>query len=209
MNAFVRRSAPFFWAFLGVVLLLAAFYFDASVHSWMRAHQTPAVTSVMGAASRWGDWPPHVAVALIAAALAYFAGSRQWLAIFLALVLACAVAGTANRAIKIATGRARPSVTLDPGWHGMKFGSKYTAFPSGHTAATTAFFGALLFARRRIGLALLPIPLLIATSRVYLGAHHLSDVVAGAIVGTIAGFLAWRFVHRRLQRGPPGEATPV
>ena len=207
MNTFARRGAPFLWAFLGVVLLLGAFYLDAPVHSWMRDHQSPSVTPVMEAASRWGDWPPHVAVALIAAALAYFAGSRQWLAIFLALVLACAVAGTVNRAIKIAAGRARPSVTMDPGWHGLKFSSKYTAFPSGHTAATTAFFGALLFARWRVGLALLPIPFLIATSRVYLGAHHLSDVVAGAIVGTISGFFVWRFVHRRLQRGAAGEAA--
>ncbi len=209
MNTFARRAAPFLWAFLCVVLLLGAFYFDAPVHSWMREHQSPAVTRVMEAASYWGDWPPHVAVALIAAVLAYFAGSRQWLAIFLALVLACAVAGTVNRAIKIAAGRARPSVTMDPGWHGLKFSSKYTAFPSGHTAATTAFFGALLFARWRIGLMLLPIPLLIATSRVYLGAHHLSDVVGGAIVGTGSGFLVWRFVHRRLQRDAASEVTPA
>jgi undecaprenyl-diphosphatase len=202
---FARRGAPFLWALLGVVLLLGAFYFDAAVHSWMQEHQAPAVTAVMEGASRWGDWPPHVAVGFIAAVLAYFAGSRQWLAIFLALVLACAVAGTVNRAIKIAAGRARPSVTMDPGWHGLKFSSKYTAFPSGHTAATAAFFGTLIFARRRIGLALLPIPLLIATSRVYLGAHHLSDVMGGAIVGTISGFLVWRFVHRRWSQGAAGK----
>jgi undecaprenyl-diphosphatase len=72
---------------------------------------------------------------------------------------------------------------------------KYQSFPSGHTVASSAFFGALLLARRGIGLACLPIPILIATSRLYLKAHHLSDVVFGAILGFCCALLAWRLLR--------------
>ena len=152
----------------------------------------------MGRVSWWGDWPPHVIVALIGAAIAYAVGSRRWIMICVAMVIACALAGLVNRTIKIATGRARPLVTQDAGWNGLRFSSKYTSFPSGHTAATTAIFGTLVCARRRVGLALLPIPLLIAASRIYLNAHYLSDVVGGALVGLLAALVTWRFISNKM-----------
>ena len=76
------------------------------------------------------------------------------------------------------------------------------AFPSGHTAY--AFAGATLLAARYPKLR---IPLyigagLVGVTRIYLGRHYLSDVIAGAAVGTITGalvsrhrgmLLSWRF----------------
>jgi membrane-associated phospholipid phosphatase len=200
VKAFTALHGPYVWALVCIALLLAAFYFDAAVHAWARQHQTPGWSMVMEFASRWGDWPSHVALGLIGAGVAYTLRNRRWLAIFLSMVLACAVAGLVTRTIKIAAGRARPSVVTDPGWHGLRFSSKYTSFPSGHTAATTGFFGALLFARRRAGLVLLPVPLIIGSSRVYVGAHYLSDVTGGAIIGTMSAIVAWRYVHRRLAK---------
>jgi undecaprenyl-diphosphatase len=60
------------------------------------------------------------------------------------------------------------------------------------------FFGVLLFVRRGLGLALLPIPLLIAFSRLYLGAHYLSDVVCGALLGILCAWIAVQLLR-------PGE----
>jgi membrane-associated phospholipid phosphatase len=97
-------------------------------------------------------------------------------------------------------GRARPSVKTEgqhlasqgAGWNGPRLSSKYHAFPSGHTAASTAFFAVLLFANWRIGLACLPIPILIGFSRMYLGAHYLSDVVCAAVLGALCAFAVTR-----------------
>ena len=75
------------------------------------------------------------------------------------MLIACALAGAAARVIKITSGRARPSVKTESVWNGPRLSSKYHAFPSGHTAASTAFFGTLLFVSWRIGLACLPIPI--------------------------------------------------
>jgi undecaprenyl-diphosphatase len=77
-------------------------------------------------------------------------------------------------------------------WNGPRWSAKYHSFPSGHTAASTAFFGVLIFANRRAGLALLPIPLLIAASRIYVAAHYLSDVVGAAIIGLLCAWLCAR-----------------
>ncbi len=190
------------WALVAAAALGLSFFFDAAVQAWIAQHQVPGWRAAMRLVSRWGDWPSHVALGLIGAAFAYFLGNRQWLAIFAAMVLACALAGTVNRGIKIVAGRARPSVTTDAGWHGPRLSSEYNAFPSGHTAASTAFFAVLLFARRRVGVPLLAIPLLIAFSRIYIAAHHLSDVVAGALVGILAALVLWRAVQSRMSSAP-------
>jgi membrane-associated phospholipid phosphatase len=179
-------------ALIVVLIMVAAFYCDAAVSSWIAQHQTRSGVNLMRAVTKLGDWPAHVAIGLAGAAIAAALGRREWLVIFAAMVVACALAGSVNRAIKATAGRSRPSVKVDAGWNGPSVSSNYHSFPSGHTAASSAFFATLLFARRRIGLALLPIPLLIASSRVYLNAHYLSDVVFAAVLGTACALLVWR-----------------
>jgi membrane-associated phospholipid phosphatase len=95
--------------------------------------------------------------------------------------------------VKISTGRARPSVQTAAEWNGPKLNPRYNAFPSGHTAASTAFFATLAFASWRIGLGFLAVPLLIAFSRMYVAAHYLSDVVCATILGLVVAY----FVARR------------
>jgi undecaprenyl-diphosphatase len=113
------------------------------------------------------------------------------------MLVALALAGVVARGVKVATGRARPSVKHEmTGWHGPRLSSRYNSFPSGHTAATTGFFGVLLFVRRRLGICLLPIPLLIAASRMYVAAHYLSDVVVAAILGFFCAWLCVRWILR-------------
>jgi len=146
----------------------------------------------MEAVSWFGDWPGHVLVGLILMAIAYWRRSKRWVRIFAAMLLACALAGIANRVVKISTGRARPDVQAEARWSGPNFSASYHSFPSGHTAASTAFFATLAFASWRIGLGLLAIPLLIAFSRMYVGAHHVSDVVCAALLATLVAYLVAR-----------------
>ncbi len=115
------------------------------------------------------------------------------------MMIACAIAVTAARIIKVSAGRARPSVHAETGWNGLRFTSKYHAFPSGHTASSTAFFAVLVFASWRAGAALLAVPLLIAFSRMYVGAHYLSDVVGAALLGVLTAWLVSRIPARRDQ----------
>jgi len=178
--------------FAAALLLVASFYLDATVHAWMTSHQDSALRNFMDAVSRVGDWPGHVALGLILLALAWWRKSQRWTRIFAAMILACALAGIATRVVKISAGRARPNVQSERAWQGPRLNPRYNAFPSGHTAASTAFFATLAFASWRIGAGFLAIPLLVAFSRMYVAAHYLSDVVAAALIGAVAAYVVAR-----------------
>jgi undecaprenyl-diphosphatase len=183
------------WMIYGAIATVAittAFYLDAPVRAWVVEHHNRAAQQFMRNVSRFGDWPEHVVAGLAGLAIAYWRRNKRWARVCLTMILACALAGIVARGTKFASGRARPSVKQELGWNGPRASEKYHSFPSGHTAATTAFFGVLLLARRRVGLLLLPVPLLIGTSRLYVGAHYLSDVVCAAVMGILCAWLCAR-----------------
>jgi membrane-associated phospholipid phosphatase len=169
--------------------MVAAFHFDHAMLNFIAQHQDRLANRMMNKISYFGDWPEHFAVGLLLAGIAWWRGSKKWTRIFLAMLIALAIAGLAGRVIKISTGRARPSVKTEEVWEGPRFSSKFHAFPSGHVAASTAFFAVLLLANWRIGLACLPIPLLIGFSRMYVAAHYLSDVVFAVVLGILCAIL--------------------
>ena len=193
----MKRAAVFYWLIglaIAAIAIGAAFYLDDTVWHFIMQHQNRAMRSFMHNVSRFGDWPSHVVIGLLLAGIAWWRGSKKWTRIFLSMLLAMALAGIAGHVIKRTVPRARPSVKSELRWGGPRFSTKYHAFPSGHVAASTAFFGVLFFARRRIGLACLPIPILIGFSRMYIGAHYLSDVVCAAVLGILCALLTAHFL---------------
>ena len=66
------------------------------------------------------------------------------------------------------------------------------SFPSGHTAASFAATTALFFCRHKLWKPALILSVLIAFSRLYLYVHYPTDVLSGAIVGSIMGYLGFR-----------------
>jgi membrane-associated phospholipid phosphatase len=174
---------------IAVIALVAAFLLDQATTHWISTYSSFELKRAMRIVSRVGDWPAHAIAGTIGIVVAFAAKSKAWVRIFLAMLVALAIAGITTRAIKIASGRARPSVKTEAHWNGPQFSSKYHAFPSGHTAASTAFFVALFLARKKMGAPLLLIPILIAISRMIVGAHYLSDVTFAAILGVICALL--------------------
>jgi membrane-associated phospholipid phosphatase len=176
------------------LLLVASLYLDRTVHEWMTKQGNLTARGFMQAVSRYGDWPEHIGLGLVLLGIAYWRGSKRWMRIFAAMILACALGGIGARVVKIATGRARPNVQAEAQWNGPRVSARYNAFPSGHTAASTAFFAALAFACWRVGAGFLVIPLLIAFSRMYVAAHYFSDVVCAAIIGVVTAYVVvnWR-----------------
>ena len=178
---------------LAIAAMVLAFHFDGAMRHWVAEHSNRTAKQVMRSVSHYGDWPEHLAAGLLIAGTAALRGNKRWVHIGLTMIAALALAGLLARGVKIATGRARPSVKHELGWSGPHLSSKYNSFPSGHTAATTAFFGVVFFANRRLALALSPIPLLIAFSRMYVAAHYLSDVVCAAILGILCAWVCARW----------------
>ena len=71
------------------------------------------------------------------------------------------------------------------------------SFPSGHTCASFAAACALYHALpRRWGIPCLVLAALISFSRLYVGVHYPSDVLAGALIGIFAGWAGWKLSQK-------------
>lgn len=75
------------------------------------------------------------------------------------------------------------------------------SFPSGHTACSFAV-AFLLFRKlpKKYGIPCLILATLIGFSRIYLGVHYLSDVIAGAVSGIVLSYAADYLVEAAEQR---------
>jgi undecaprenyl-diphosphatase len=78
--------------------------------------------------------------------------------------------------------RERPYISLAGIVPGTKVLDRYS-FPSGHTLHAVSFTILAVTSFPELGWLLVPFASLVAASRVVLGLHYPSDVVAGAIVG--------------------------
>ena len=119
-----------------------------------------------------------------------------------------------NALIKQLIGRARPFVggsanayLYDP----FNWTAAYASFPSNHatTVCAAAFSIGALFPRTRV--AMWTYAVLIIVSRVIVTAHHPSDVMAGALVGTMGALIVRNyFASRRIVFGvtPDGGVEP-
>jgi len=199
-GAILRRVIAIAVAVMAIGL---AFQLDAPARELIGRHQDSAVRAFAENVSQWGDWPAHLVLGLVLAIGASWRGSKKWARIFVVMLIALTLAGVAARGLKIATARARPSVKIEETVGRSHLSPKYHSFPSGHVAASTAFFAVLFFANWRMGLATLAIPLLIAWARTYAGAHYLSDVVCAAVLGLLCAAIVGRFVLRKIDNSQP------
>ncbi len=103
-------------------------------------------------------------------------------------LLALAVGGLAVTvlAIKFRIRRARP----EGEWGGIYRNTDPHSFPSGHAArAFMLAVMALLLGPAWFGLLLLVWAPLVSLARVATGVHYLTDIVAGALLGVVVGYL--------------------
>lgn len=162
-------------------------FIDKNVAEWLHERTTPRMLTLMQLITALGSAYGVTGGAVITAIVLWW--KRRW---YRLLALALVIPGGMVMAIllKIAFHRSRPSfndsISIFQGY----------SFPSGHTMAAMLLYGLLaVFAvvavqswRRRVGTVIgaSVMVLLVGFSRMYLGAHYLSDVLGAAAAG-----LAW------------------
>jgi undecaprenyl-diphosphatase len=93
--------------------------------------------------------------------------------------------------------RARPFEAHPSGAHLLIGVSHDPSFPSDHATAAFAIAVSIALRSRRAGSIALAMAVAVSIARVAVGTHYPSDVVAGAVLGTIAAFALWTPVARR------------
>ena len=160
---------------------------DKNVAEWFHHRATPGLTAAMQVITDCASPLWVTGVAVVAGLVLWW--KRCWYRL-LALLLVIPGGMAQLPLLKMAFHRRRPSFE-----DALSIFQGYS-FPSGHTMAATLLYGLLaVFAalafdtwrqRARAVLGAFVIVLLVGFSRVYLGAHFLSDVLGAAAAG-----LAW------------------
>ena len=175
-------------------------HLDTRFASWLHEQATPGWTTFFENATRLGNVPVLVAVTLVAAVILARKGLRTELEL---LLLAVVGAEILTFGLKLGFERERPFFP-DP----LATESTYS-FPSGHASVSLAVYGTIGYIvarhaatrRRQVGIlaAAAALVLLIGFSRLYLGVHYLSDVIAGFSLGLAWVALCVVLLHLRLR----------
>lgn len=118
----------------------------------------------------------------------------------LGIVCSCSLAATFlinNLILKNIIARTRPYEVVDGLSRIIGKQSDYS-FPSGHSGASFAV-AVPIFKEcpYKIGIPFLILAFLIALSRLYVGVHYPTDVIAGILLGTLFGILACYVYHKK------------
>jgi membrane-associated phospholipid phosphatase len=196
---------------LGFAVLLAVTHFvDVPVSLWAQSWPGP-VRDIFFAITDFGlsDWflIPSLALFAVSGLLALLVPAptpkralRQLTGVSAYVFLGVGLPGLVSSLIKRGIGRARPELYEQSG--PLSFESfindwTHQSFPSGH--ATTAFavcFVVSFVSPRWFPLAL-AYALAVALSRIVVGAHYPTDVLAGAVVGTLGAYAVRNFFASR------------
>ncbi len=158
-------------------------HYDPRLASWAAHHATTSSTSTCRFVSQFGGAAVVIPLAVVVAVVESLRVRSRSVWLFLVLVVGgqFLLANT----IKFFVGRARPTIDQLTGFSGK-------SFPSGHATAAAATYAAfaLLFGIRRSARfravaagSAVTLSVLIAGTRVLLGVHWLTDVVAGLVLG--------------------------
>ncbi|KGX86865.1 phosphatase PAP2 family protein [Pontibacillus litoralis] len=167
------------------------FYIDTFMKNIVEGIQSPWMTSIFRVITSAGavKWMT-IASILLFVYIVLFSKRSNWVAIYLAIsMLGISLLTTL---LKYGFGRTRPSVLEQ--YDGTGF-----SFPSGHTTGSVVFYGFMMYiifrsnsttSVKRIICGLLTFIILsVAFSRVYLGVHYFTDILAGLSLG-----MAWLLV---------------
>lgn len=215
LTLIVLLAAYFLFGFLSIAEDVgtseALFAYDPQLAALLRTFRTPVMTRVLWIATVFGDWRIMLAVSGLVV-LALVVWGRRAEALLFGVTLG--VGAAMGSFIKVVTARPRPPAVFalinEPGSN---------SFPSGHALSSMLFFGLLAVillrsartARERFAIVVTAVAgtLAVGVSRVYLGVHWPTDILASWSLAaawltvTVGAFLIWERWGSGPKRWPP------
>lgn len=193
---------PYVYSTAPLLLLLAATSLTigtgeavtAFYASYRTAH--PALTAFIQVLTDWGNPALYLVYGTLYLRASKTADPATRRFVIAYIVVQLLVAFLFVRILKIVIGKPRPGIGGD--FSPFSFNAGNNSFPSGHTAEIAGAIIPLAQRWRNVALTVLLSCYLAAVgySRVYLGMHHMSDVLAGTGLGCAAAYLIHRLAHR-------------
>ncbi len=161
-----------------------AFSFDTSFLLWLHQFSTPALDQIMLSLTQLGN--PVVVLPIAAITLSVLIWKRQ-IPEAKMFAIACLGGAILNTGLKLVFGKPRPDL-----WKRLIVETSYS-FPSGHALGSVVLYGAIAyllsqsypqFARLIYAIAT-GLIVAICLSRLYLGVHWLTDIMAGISMGSL------------------------
>lgn len=184
------RKTPLPWLLAGVAAVALAWPFDNRVDAALDVTNQPYWHEVAWWCSKIGEGWVVAAAGIILAVISFFANRPRIAANIFFIALTSELTGLAGLILRVLSGRTRPSnhdvpqgfygVWHDGHWIIGKF--QFSAFPSGHAATAVGLAAAAWLVHRGWGAVAAVYALAVMWSRLALQCHHLSDVVASAML---------------------------
>ncbi|MCP0914327.1 phosphatase PAP2 family protein [Legionella sp. 27cVA30] len=141
-----------------------------------------------------------VSLVLLALYFRFVARNYKWEVRVWFLWLCVAFPSLICLGLKIALGRARPSLLFEEqlyGFYGLQTQSTFWSFPSGHSTTIMGLVFGLSILFPRYGYAWIAAGLFVAISRILLTHHYLSDVLIAAYLALLEVGLLWCWVRQK------------
>lgn len=164
------------------VLEREAFAFDTSWLLWLHQFANPSRDQIMLTITRLGDPTVVVIIVIVSLGILWWRGKQQEAKIFF---IACLGALVLNTGLKLVFGKARPQL-----WPHLIPETSFS-FPSGHALGSLVLYGLLAYllatnypkTAKLIYIFAVFLISVIGISRLYLGVHWPTDILAGYGVG--------------------------
>jgi undecaprenyl-diphosphatase len=196
----------------GLALVPAVILLDNPLAAALRPDTTPWVVGVLGWVTWLGYGALDIGIPVVIGLIGRSGGDARWLRRGLWGGAAVALAGLVDQAVKNLLCRARPSAAdagaFFSGFPCLPAPYALSSFPSGHATTAFALAAVLSLWYPRLTLVWLLLAAAVGWSRIVLGSHFPSDVLAGAVLGLVValGFARWRPDLVDAER--PEEARP-